>query len=85
MTTQLLIAILLMLIAMYAAIKLVRFAARICVTVLCLGGCGFVAFNVMTGEWADWQSIIVYSLTTGFAAALLALPALPFTYAKRRE
>lgn len=85
MTTQLVTAILLMLVAMYVAIKLVRFAARICVAVLCLGGCGFVVFNVMTGEWTDWGSIVVYSLVTGFAAALLALPALPFTYARRRE
>lgn len=84
MTIQILIAVALVLVAMYGAIKLVRVAARICIVVLCLGGCGFVAFNIVTGEWSDWQSIVVYSLVTGFTAALLSLPALPFTYAKKR-
>jgi hypothetical protein len=80
-----LIAVLVVVVSMYVAIRLVRFAATLCVTILALGGVGFAIYQVATGQWNDWLAIVFGSLVTGAAAALLSLPALPFTHYTKRQ
>ena len=72
-------AVILVLVTMILAIKLVRMAANLVIILVCGGGCGFAIFNVLNGYWKGWPQIIVYSAATGLAAAMLSLPALPFS------
>lgn len=73
------VAILLVLLAMYVGVRLVRFAATFCLALLLTAGCVFAIVQIATREWQDWPSVVFYSVITGFSTALLAIPLLPFT------
>lgn len=78
-------AVLATVVGMIVAFALVRLAANIVIVLIGLGACGLVLFKVTTGEWGDWGTVITGSLVTGLAAALLCLPALPFTSMGRKN
>lgn len=69
----------LVLLAMYLGIRLVRFAASFCLALLLIGGCVFATVQIVSKQWGDWPSVVFYSVITGFTAALLSIPLLPFT------
>ncbi|MFO7820618.1 MAG: hypothetical protein R6V56_00950 [Lentisphaeria bacterium] len=71
--------------AMYVAIRLIRFAASFCLAVLLVGACIFAVVQIVSGQWTDWPAILFYSAITGFTAALLALPLLPFTHFWKKQ
>lgn len=79
------VAALVVLLAMCLAIRLVRFAANLFVLAIFAGATGFAIFNVARGTWFDWPTIVVYSLATGVAAAILCLPVLPFSRFNRKD
>jgi len=83
MIVESLIAAVIVLVAMVVAIRMVRIAANLVIILICGGGCGFAIFNIVGKYWVGWQQIIVYSAVTGVAAAMLSLPALPFSKFKK--
>ena len=85
MPLQCLAAAAIVLIVMYLALRFVRFAAAVCMILIYLVAIGFSVFSIVTGEWADWPTIVAYSILTGFLAALLSLPVLPFSNLGRRK
>ena len=76
---QSLASIILVLAAMYLGIRLVMVAARLCLVLLLVGGCVFAVAQIVSNQWGDWPAVISYSALTGFTAALLSIPLLPFT------
>jgi hypothetical protein len=64
---------------MLLAFGLVRIAANLVILAILLFGFGIVIRNIYQGAWIDWADILIGSLATGFVAALLSLPALPFS------
>ena len=83
MIVECIVAVVLVLIGMLFMIRMVRWAANLVIILVCGGGCGFVVFNILEKQWRGWEQIVVYSLATGVAAAMLTLPALPFSKFKR--
>lgn len=78
MIVQIMVAVVLVLFAMLLSIRLVRIAANLVVILLCGCGCGFAVFHILEGIWNGWRQVVVYSLATGVAVAMLSLPVLPF-------
>ncbi|MDT8391446.1 MAG: hypothetical protein RRC34_13160 [Lentisphaeria bacterium] len=83
MVVECMVSVVLVLAAMLLMIRMVRWAANVVIILVCGGGCGFVVFNILERQWRGWEQIIVYSLATGVAAAMLTLPALPFSKFKK--
>jgi hypothetical protein len=83
MVLEALVAVLVVLLTMLVAIRLVRVAANLLIILVCGGACGFAAFNILDGLWEGWSQIVVYSAATGAVAAMLCLPALPFSKFRR--
>lgn len=83
MIVECIVAVVLVLVAMVLMIRMVRWAANLVIILVCGGGCGFVVFNILEKQWVGWEQITVYSLATGVAAAMLTLPALPFSKFKK--
>jgi len=81
--TQCAVGAIVVLATMLVTIRLFRYAAHLFQALLCLGGCGYVAYNVLAGTWTRWETIAVQSIVTGVVVAVLSLPLLPFT--KSRE
>lgn len=79
MLVETLAGVVLVLVTMVLAIRLVRIAANLVIVVVCGGGCGFAIFNIVNQYWQGWPQIAVYSAATGLAAAMLSMPALPFS------
>lgn len=70
---------LLALLGMVVAFGMVRLAANLLIFLLGLGACAFVLYSVLSGEWSDWPTVCTGGFVTGLCAALLCLPALPFS------
>ena len=69
----------LVLVGMLVTLGLARLAANlfiVIVAVAAVAGAGFATFN---GHWIGWEQVIPRSLGLGVVAALLCLPALPFS------
>ncbi|MDX9978998.1 MAG: hypothetical protein RBU25_03020 [Lentisphaeria bacterium] len=77
--TQILVACAIVAVGMLLAFTLVRLAANLVILAVMLFGFLVVIRNVTQGTWASWPEIILGSLLCGFVAALLSLPALPFS------
>jgi len=83
--TQALVACALVALGMMLAFGLVRLAANFVILVIMLCGFGVAVRNVLQQAWVGWPEIILGSLLCGFVAALLSLPALPFSSFYKRK
>lgn len=77
--TQLLVACALVAVGMFLAFGLVRVAANLVIFAVMLFGFLVAGRNISHGTWSSWPEIVLGSLACGFVAALLSLPALPFS------
>ena len=85
MAVEIGVALLLVLVAFILGIGLVRLAATLVICLVAAGACAFVIYQVGYGLWQGWREIIPGALATGFGAALLCLPALPFSSFYRKK
>jgi len=76
---QQLVACAIVAVGMLLAFGLVRVAANLVILAVMIFAFLVAARNVAQGAWASWPEIVVGSLICGFVAALLSLPALPFS------
>ncbi|MFW5803361.1 MAG: hypothetical protein ACOCWJ_05535 [Verrucomicrobiota bacterium] len=67
------------LVGMAVAFSLVRVAADLLIFFIALSACGLVIHMITSGEWHTWAIVSAGSFATGVGAALLCLPALPFS------
>ena len=72
-------------VGMMIAFGLVRIAANLLIGVIGLAAFGGVVYFVQTGAWVGWPDVALGSLGIGFGAALLSLPALPFSSFYKRK
>jgi hypothetical protein len=77
--TEILVACAIVAIGMLLAFALVRLAANLVILAVMLFGFVVVIRNISQGTWSTWPEIVLGSLLCGFVAALLSLPALPFS------
>ncbi|NOY82053.1 MAG: hypothetical protein GXP31_13740 [Kiritimatiellaeota bacterium] len=84
MWVQAIVGCLLVAVGMMISVGLVRLAANLVVVLIGVGACGFVLFQITSGEWTAWPDVLLRSLGCGVIAALLSLPALPFSRFRRR-
>lgn len=83
--TEAIVACALVALGMMLAFGLVRLAANLVILIIMLGGFGVAVRNVVQQAWVGWPDIILGSLLCGFVAALLSLPALPFSSFYKRK
>lgn len=69
----------LVLVGMLAALGLVRLAANVYMAIVAAGAVVGAVFAILNGYWVGWGQVIPRSLGLGVVAALLCLPALPFS------
>lgn len=80
------VAALLTILGMAVAFSLVRVAADLLIFLIAVSACGFVLYSITSGEWHDWATVSAGGFVTGVGAALLCLPALPFSsYFRKRD
>lgn len=78
-TVQCIVGCGLVALGMMMAFGLVRMAANLLIGAIGLTAFGAVIYCVLDGTWVGWPDVALGSLGTGFLAALLSLPALPFS------
>ena len=69
----------LVLVGMLVALGLVRLAANLFMVLVAAGAVVGAVYAVLNGYWSGWDQVIPRSLGLGVVAALLCLPALPFS------
>ncbi len=85
MLLQCIVGVILAIIGMFVAFGMVRWAANVLILVLCGGACTFVVYQIFHEQWTGWPDICVYALLSGGVAAILSLPALPFSSLQKRK
>ena len=85
MIVQCIVGVLLTIIGMLVAFGLVRWAANMLIFVIGLGICFFVVYHIFHGQWEGWLEVCVYAFLSGGIAAILSLPALPFSSFMKRK
>lgn len=79
MVLKLIIGMIVVVICMYAVIRLVKYAAVCFIGMLFAGACIYVAVRIYSGDWSEWPALLGQCALTGLVAALLSLPVVPFT------
>jgi hypothetical protein len=69
----------LVLVGMLVILGLARLAANLYIVVVALTAVGGAAAAILNGHWVGWGDVVSRSLGLGVVAALLSLPALPFS------
>ncbi len=82
---QCLVGAVLVLVGMSLALGLVRLAANAFIVVVAVAAVFFTGHAILSGEWMAWGQIVPRSLGVGVLAALVCLPALPFSSFRRRK
>lgn len=82
---QCVVGCVLVIVGMVCAFGMVRLAANLLITAIGFLAFGAVIYCVLTGLWVGWVEVVLGGLGSGFAAALLSLPALPFSSFFRRR
>ena len=72
-------------VGMMLGFGLVRVAANFVILAIMLFGFVLAIRNIQQGAWVGWPDILLGSLAAGFIAALLSLPALPFSSFYKRK
>ena len=77
---------LLVVVGLLVTLGLVRLAATLYMVLVAVGAVGGAVYVILNGQWIGWEQVIPRSLGLGLVAALLCLPALPFSsfYGKRK-
>lgn len=69
----------LVLVGMLVILGLARLAANLYIVLVAIAAVGGAAAAILNGHWIGWSDIVSRSLAFGAVAALLSLPALPFS------
>jgi hypothetical protein len=69
----------LVLVGMLVILGLARLAANLFIALVAVSAVVGAAFAILNGHWVGWEQVIPRSLGLGVVAALLSLPALPFS------
>ncbi len=67
------------LVAMAVVLGLARLAANVYIVLVAIAAVGGAAAAILNGRWVGWSDLVSHSLAFGAVAALLSLPALPFS------
>jgi hypothetical protein len=69
----------LVLVGMLVALGLARLAANLFIALVACAAVAGAVFAILNGYWVGWSGLVSRSLLLGVVAALLCLPALPFS------
>lgn len=69
----------LVLVGMLAALGLARLAANLFIVLVAAAAVLGAVYAILNGTWHGWPDLVSRSLGLGVVAALLSLPALPFS------
>jgi hypothetical protein len=75
----------LVLVGMFVVLGLARLAANLYIVLVASVAVAGAVFAVLNGHWVGWEQVVPRSLGCGVVAALLSLPALPFSSFQRKR
>lgn len=75
----------LVLVALFVVLGLARLAANLYILLVTLTAVVAAVAAILNGHWIGWTDIVSHSLGLGGLAAVLCLPALPFSSFQRKR